>query len=126
MARFTTPGDFLEAIAEPEHRAKLEALLDWVTRGWPELQLEVKWNPPMFVHHGTYIIGFSVFAKHIAVAPEAELIDRMRGDIEAAGYSTTQNLFRIRWSDPIDEALLARIIDTQIAEKADADGFWRP
>lgn len=80
----------------------------------------------MFLHHGTYIIGFSVFPKNIAVGPEAALMDRMRGEIEAAGYTTTQRLFRIAWNDPIDYALLTRIIDTQIAEKATVTGLWRP
>jgi len=126
MAKFSTTEAFLDSIAVPEHRAKLEAILDWVAATWPELELVLKWNQPMFTHHGTYIIGFSVFPKNIAVSPEDVLMDRMRSDIEAAGYTTTARLFRIGWDDPIDHALLTRMIETQIAEKAAVTGFWRP
>ncbi len=126
MARFTTVEEFLDGMAAPEQRTKLERLLDWVSGTWPELELVIKWNQPMFTHHGTYIIGFSTFPKNLAVGPEAPLIDRMRADIEAAGYTTTQRLFRIGWSDPIDYALLTRVIETQISEKATVTGLWRP
>jgi uncharacterized protein YdhG (YjbR/CyaY superfamily) len=126
MAKVTTVDEFLDAVTSPEQRAKVEELLDWVAATWPELELAIKWNQPMFLHHGTYIIGFSVFAKNIAVGPEAPLMERMRDDIEASGYTTTQRLFRIAWSDPIDYALLTRIVEAQISEKATVTGLWRP
>ena len=126
MAKYETVDQFLADIEEPDHRAKVAGLLDWVATTWPHLEQVMKWNQPMFLDHGTYIIGFSVFPKNIAVGPEAELMDRMRDDIEAAGYSTTKQLFRIGWDQPIDEALLTRIIDTQIDEKAGVTGLWRP
>jgi hypothetical protein len=126
MATISTVDDFLATMKVPEQRDKLRAVLDWVSATWPTLEPVVKWKQPMFLDHGTYIIGFSVFAKNIAVGPEDALMDRMRADIEAAGYTTTQRLFRIGWDDPIDHALLTRIIETQIAEKADVTGLWRP
>lgn len=113
-------------MAVPEQRARLEEILDWVSRTWPGLELVVKWNQPMFLDHGTYIIGFSVFPKNIAVGPEVALMERMRAEIEAAGYTTTQRLFRIGWDEPVDHDLLTRIIETQIAEKATVTGLWRP
>jgi uncharacterized protein len=126
MAKFTTVAEFLDSVPDPEHRARVADLLDWVAATWPRLELAVKWNQPMFLDHGTYIIGFSVFPKNLAVGAEAPLIDRMREEIEATGYSTTQRLIRIGWDDPVDHDLLTRIIETQIAEKADVTGLWRP
>lgn len=126
MAKFTTVDEFLDSIPVPEHREKLEGILDWISETWRDLELVVKWNQPMFTHHGVYIIGFSVSAKHIAVGPEVELMDRMRAEAESAGYTTTQQLIRIGWNDPVDRGLIERIIETQIAEKADITSFWRP
>ena len=126
MAKFSTVSEFLAAVSVPERRAKVEDLLSWVAESWPELELAIKWNQPMFLHHGTYIIGFSVFPKNIAVGPEIAMIDRFRKDIEASGYTTTQRLFRIAWNDPIDYALLTRIVDTQIVEKSTLTTLWRP
>lgn len=125
MAKFATIDEYLDSIPSPEHRAKLQELLEWIAGRWPELELVLKWNQPMFTHHGVFIIGFSVFAKNIAASPEKVVLDRMRGEIEAAGYTTTQQLFRIGWDDPVDHELLERMIEIQLAEKADQTGFWR-
>ena len=45
-------------------------VLNWVAERYPELELRIAWNQPMFTHHGTYIIGFSAASKHMAMAPE--------------------------------------------------------
>lgn len=126
MPKFTTVDGFLDAIEAPERRRKLEELLDWVSTTWPDLTLVVKWNQPMFTHHGVYIIGFDAYPKHIVIGPEPALMERMRAEIEAAGYTTSQRLMRIGWDEPVDHALLAKIIETQLAEKADQTSFWRP
>ncbi|RKR75934.1 iron chaperone [Frondihabitans australicus] len=126
MPKISTLTEFLESIDTREHRATMQELLDWVAETWPALEMAIKWNQPMFLDHGTFIIGFSVFPKNIAVSPEPALVERMLGDIEASGYTATKRLFRIGWNDPIDHALLARMIETQIAEKADMTGLWRP
>ena len=116
---------YLATIDEASHRAKLAEILDWIGATWPELEAVVKWKQPMFTHHGTFIIGFSVFAKNIAVSPEDAGMERFRDAIHAAGYTTTQRLFRIGWDDPVDHDLLTEIIAWQIADKAEITGFWR-
>lgn len=118
-------AEYLRTITEPKHREKMEALLAWVSERWPELEAVVKWNQPMFTHHGTFIIGFSVFPKNIAVSPEDAGMERFRTAIEAAGYTTTRRLFRVRWEDPIQRDLFAEIIEWQLSEKADVTTFWR-
>lgn len=119
-------ADYLVTIDDEAHRAKLAEILDWVTTTWPELEPVVKWKQPMFTHHGTYIIGFSVFAKNIAVSPEQVGIEQFRDAIDAAGYTATQRLFRIPWDAPVDRGLLRDMIEWQLAGKADITGFWRP
>ncbi|HEX7738450.1 MAG TPA: DUF1801 domain-containing protein [Marmoricola sp.] len=121
----TAHADYLAAIDDPAHRAKLASILDWVGTTWPALEAAVKWNQPMFTHHGTFIIGFSVFPKNIAVSPEDAGMERFRDAIHAAGYTTTKKLFRITWDDPIRHDLFTEIIEWQIADKADVTGFWR-
>src|SRR3954468_9131638 len=118
-------ADYLRTITEPQRRQKMESLLSGVSETWPALESVVKWNQPMFTHHGTFIIGFSVFAKNIAVSPEAAGLERFRTAIEAVGYTTTARLFRIRWDDPIHDELLTEIIEWQLADKADVTTFWR-
>ena len=44
----------------------------------------------MFTDHGTFIIGFSVSKKHLAVAPESVTITHVEDDIVKAGYDYTK------------------------------------
>ena len=61
-----TLDEFLSTIPDADNR---ERMID-VVLTYPELELCVAWNQPMFTHHGTYIIGFSAASKHMAMAPE--------------------------------------------------------
>lgn len=120
-----TFAQFLAGIQNPQHRALTDEVLQWVTEQFPDLVPEVKWNNPMFTDHGTYIIGFSVAKPHLAVSPEAAGIRQFASEIVKAGCEHTDNLFRMRWEQPVPYALLHRIIAFNIADKADCQTFWR-
>jgi len=79
----------------------------------------------MFTDHGTFIIGFSVSKKHLAVSPERAGIIHFSEEIIKAGYEHSKDLMRFPWDKPIDYTLLKKMIDFNIAEKADMTGFWR-
>ena len=44
---------------------------------------------------------------------------------EDAGYSHTQELFRIKWTDKVDFELLDKIVAFNIEDKRDMTKFWR-
>ena len=117
--------EFLNGIENPENRDKLAQILKGVHQEFPQLEPIVKWNQPMFSDHGTYIIGFSVSKKHIAVSPEVAGIKRFSKKIKKAGYSHTDNIFRIGWDEPVVFELLKEIIAFNIVDKTDATKFWR-
>ena len=80
---------------------------------------------PANVHrHGTFIIGFSIARKHIAVA-RADSCAHFREDIEEAGFSCTNMLFRIKWTDKVNYNLLHKIVEYNIESKKDMNKFWR-
>jgi len=118
-------ADYLAKIDNPQHRERMEEVFAWVTGKFPELQPKIAWNQPMFTDHDTYIIGFSISKQHMAVAPESAGINRFRDDIVQAGYDHTKGLVRIRWDRPVDYALLAKMIEYNIVDKADCSTFWR-
>lgn len=122
MERF---DEFLQGIENTENRAKLKEILEWIQQEFPQLESMIKWNQPIFADHGTFIIGFSVAAKHMAVAPEVAGMKRFSELIEKAGYSQTNNLFRIGWQEQVDFDLLRDIITFNIVDKAEATKFWR-
>ncbi|MDQ1919297.1 iron chaperone [Massilia pseudoviolaceinigra] len=118
-------ADFLAQIADPQHRERTEAVLDWVAEQFPHLDRKIAWNQPMFTDHGTFIIGFSLAKPHLALAPEAAAIDHFSRQIVAAGYGHTSQLIRIPWKGEVDFSLLEKIIQFNIVDKARCDTFWR-
>ena len=117
--------EVLAGIENPQHRARTEEVLGWVTQKYPDLAPKIAWNQPVFTDHGTYIIGFSVAKQHLAVSPEKAGIDHFSDEIVQAGYEHTKMLVRIPWDKPVDYALLERVIEFNIADKAETTTFWR-
>lgn len=117
--------EFLEGIDNPKHRTRTKEVLDWVTGRFPDLTPIIKWNQPMFTDHGTYIIGFSISKRHLAVAPEKAGINQFLDDIVDAGYDYTKELVRFPWDSPIDYGLLEQMISFNIRDKTDISTFWR-
>lgn len=122
MKEFT---EFKAGIDDPLHRERMEEAFTWIKSKYPNLKPELKWNQPMFTDHGTFIIGFSISKKHLAVAPESVTISHVEEDIMKAGYDYTKELIRIPWNRPINYALLEKMIEFNIWDKADCSTFWR-
>lgn len=117
--------EYLLTIQNEEHRARMREVLVWTKDTFPSLQYAVKWNQPVFTDHGTYIIGFSASKKHFSVSPEQAGMEKFKDEIAEAGYSQTENLFRIGWDKPVDYELLRRMIAFNIEDKAEHTKFWR-
>jgi uncharacterized protein YdhG (YjbR/CyaY superfamily) len=118
-------ADYLAKIDHPDHQARTEEVLAWVTEKFPNLLPKIAWKQPMFTDHGTYIIGFSVSKHHLAVAPEKAGMTQFADSIVQAGYDHTKLLVRIQWNQPVDYALLEQMIEFNILDKADCSTFWR-
>ena len=117
--------NFLVEIKDSMHRERTEEVLSWIKNKYPQLKTEMKWNQPMFTDHGTFIIGFSVSKKHLAVAPESVAITFVEDAIVEAGYDYTKQLIRIPWSRPVDYRLLEKLIEFNIHDKENCLTFWR-
>ncbi len=118
-------AEYLAKIDHPQHRARMEEVLAWVMRKFPNLTPKIAWNQPMFTNHGTFIIGFSVAKHHLAVAPERAGIIRFSDEIVKAGYDHSKQLVRIKWDRPVNFSLLEEMIKFNISDKADCTTFWR-
>ena len=86
---------FLSNFKNPILKFKLGPIFEQIQKEFPNLTVELKWNQPMFIMNGTFIIGFSVAKNHISIAPEAVTIAIFTNDIKAANYEATNNLFKI-------------------------------
>lgn len=118
-------AEYLAGIENPQNQARVEEILLWISRQFPDFSTRIAWNQPMFSDHGTFIIAFSVAKHHLAVAPEQACLDHFSEEIEKAGYEYSKMLMRIRWDQPVDYALLEKMIRFNVADKAEATTFWR-
>jgi len=119
-----TLQDFLDKIPDEDHQERLKHVIDWVSETFPDLALEIKWNQPMFTHNGTFIISFSASSQHFSVAPERQVLEEFRDKLTEAGYSHSKALFRIRWNQDVNYALLQEIIERSIEFKKGSKTFW--
>ncbi len=123
LADFFEP--VLAKIPNDANRARAIEVLQWVERTYPRLGWRIAWNQPMATDHGTFIIGFSYAAKHIAVAGEGDIIADFAEELAARGISHGSKIFRLPWDEPIPYDFLAMVIDHNIEQKKDVTTFWR-
>lgn len=110
---------------DADQRARFEEIFGWIEKTFPGLEPVIKWNQPMYTDHGTFIAGFSTAKNNLALLPEAYALKRFLDEVTAAGYTTTENLIRIRWDQQVDYPLLKKLIAFNIKDKADTTSFWR-
>ena len=121
-----TLDEFLATIPDDDNRERMVDVVVWVGFTYPELELRIVWNQPMFTHHGTYIIGFSAASKHMAMAPERATMIRFEPVMRERGTDFGKMFARQPWDKPFDYELLDAFIQHQLAEKQDVTSFWRP
>lgn len=116
---------FINKQQNPLLQTKLKHMIEWINKIYPQLESAIKWNQPMFMDHGTFIVAFSVSKKHISVGLEAYDMEVLHDRIKDAGYSQSKMLFRIMEQDEIDYDLLRYVIDFKRDSKKDCTTFWR-
>ena len=99
-----TLDEFLAAIPD-DNREQMVDVLVRVGLTYPELELRIAWNQPMFTHHGTYIIGFSAASKHMAMAPERATMIRFEQVMRERGTDFSKMFARQPWNNPFDYEL---------------------
>lgn len=126
MAKFNNLTEYLDSIEKPENAASLRALLDWIQTQYPQFELRIAWNQPMFTDHGTFIIGFSAATKDLAVSVELPIFERYLPQIKELGYRATKRQFHVVWGTEIDQTFLKAMINDSIAFKKNMTTFWAP
>lgn len=117
--------EFLNKVKNPVLKDRLEAIFAQIQQEFPSLTTEIKWNQPMFIMDGTFIIGFSSAKAHISIAPETVTMETFAKDIKEAGYEATSNLFKIKEDQEVNWDLLRNIIAFNMEEKKGYEKFWR-
>ena len=120
-----TLTDYLSIIPDEAQKLRMEEVFDWIQVNYPMLTSEIKWNQPMFIDHGTFIIGFSMAKHHMAFTPEDVGITQFKDMIDAAGYAHTKGIVKVKWTEEVDYKLIKTMIDFNIADKKSCTTFFR-
>lgn len=119
-----TLADYLAQAKAPQRRVRMAEVLEWAERTFSGLEPRVAWNQPMFTDHGTFIVGISVSAGHLAVSPGRAWRGLFPGN-RPGRLCRGKMLFRIPWERNVDYTLLRRMIAFNRTEKAHCKTFWR-
>ena len=111
--------DSAPAKAQP-HLRRLRELLQQVA---PKAQETIKWGNPFFVEP-RFLFAYSAHKNHISFAPSAHSLETFRDQL--ATHDTTRQFLKIRYEEPLPEALICMIARhrLKVVNDRDDDGFW--
>lgn len=118
-------NEFLLKIDNADHHHRTEEVLSWVMEKYPQLVPRLAWNQPMFTHHGTFIVAFSLAKQHLAVSIEQAGIAHFAKEFENEGLLYTSMIVRFPWNKPVNYELIAKMIEFNLEDKKDCQTFWR-
>ncbi|QCQ04403.1 hypothetical protein FAX13_07185 [Ligilactobacillus animalis] len=116
--------EYIQRIDDPDNRLIFGDFINLLTTDFPELKPEYKWNQPMFTHHGTFIIGFSVATKHFTVAPEMRTFEHFLPQIKNLKLKHGKKTFQLQFGQDIPYDLLRTLINYTLADKQNVTSFW--
>jgi uncharacterized protein YdhG (YjbR/CyaY superfamily) len=89
-------------------------LVEYVAANYPDLELLLAWNQPMFRLGKKYLIGFMPTKKHINLLTISDdAIDHLSTELKGYRHGTRSISLPFDWE--IDEELIAKVIEFQKA-----------
>lgn len=111
MAKFANLEEFYHSLPEDQERAT-RLLVEFIATEYPELELVLAWNQPMFKHGSKYLIGFMPTKKHINLLTISDdATTRLASEL--ANYKHGSRSIALPFDWDIDQTLIAKVIDFQ-------------
>lgn len=117
--RFDGLDGYLDSLANPDVRATVGAVLESITRSFPDLQVVISWNQPMLKAGDSYVFGASGQTAHVLLAPwSAAVLDAFRPRLEDEGYTVNKKTFRVPGAWQVDHDLLRHMVAATLDDLA--------
>lgn len=114
MAKFSTLDEFTASLPSDQEQA-IRRLVDFVAAAYPQFELVIAWNQPMFKHGGKHLFGFMPSKQYINLASMTDTaIDRMGTAL--AGYRHGKRTISLPFDWQIDPALIDQLIAIRLEE----------
>lgn len=125
MNKLSIFEDYIIGIDKKEIQDKFRDLLIFVIEKFPFLETAVKWNQPMFLNKGTFIISFNASKKNLNIAPEIAAMTHFQELIQQSDVTHTKMYVQMNWDKPFDLNLIEELIEYNIKDKNNMSTFWR-
>jgi uncharacterized protein YdhG (YjbR/CyaY superfamily) len=117
MAKFADMDEFYASLPA-DQEAAIRTLVEFVARTYPQLELVVAWNQPMFKLAGKHLIGFMPTKQHINLLTVTDTaITTLGSELNGFRHGTRSI------SLPFDWSIDAGFIDRVLALRADELGL---
>ena len=111
--KFDDPESFLAALGG-EREATARAILRAISKKFPELELVVAWNQPMFKTGKHYVFGLSAATNHLTIAPWGGISDDVRSRLNGLVANKKTVQVPIGWKP--DAGLLTAMVNERLAQ----------
>jgi uncharacterized protein YdhG (YjbR/CyaY superfamily) len=104
--------DEFVAEAPAEARPVLEQIRRVVKSAVPDAEETMGYGKPYYKYHG-WMVGVTLYTKHLGVEIWDGLSDENRGDLESLGYKAASKNFQIQYDQAVPTELLTRLVKAQ-------------
>ena len=110
--RFTTLDGYLAA-ADPVAAGTVRRILDGLMTRHPGTEIVIAWNHPLLNKDGQHLLGVSVLARHLLLAPwSVEVLDAFRDRL--GSYTVNKKTVRLPFDWDVDEQLLDDLVTAEL------------
>ena len=114
MAKFARIADYYSSLPA-DQAAHIQSLVNFVSENYPELELVIAWNQPMFKVAGKYLIGFMPTKKHTNLLTVTDTaITELEPELTHFRHGTRSISLPFDWV--VDPALFTRVIQLRRKE----------
>lgn len=111
MPKFANLEDFYNSLPQDQEQA-IRRLVEFVATNYPDLELLLAWNQPMFRLDKKYLIGFMPAKKHINLLTVSDdAVTHFAKELEGYRHGTRSVSLPFDWE--IDRELIAKLINFQ-------------
>ncbi|MGO1570489.1 MAG: iron chaperone [Canibacter sp.] len=113
MDKRENPDDYFARL-EPHQQAHLNELRRISLAFSDEVNEELRWNTPAYIHNGKSLWMLQAFKNHCSLRFSPEFFELYRAEVKDAGYDSGSGFIKIPYNADIPEALCRKLIRARI------------
>ena len=114
MPKFSSLEEFYLSLPQDQQLAT-RRFVDFISTNFPDLELVLAWNQPMFKSGKNYIVGFMPTKKHINLLTLTDdAVTRFSAELKGYRHGSRSIALPFDWR--IDAELISKIITFQLAK----------